>query len=270
MRVFKKLIAVILKIFYKTPFYPYFLVFENERKTNEDILRKFAKGKIVDIGCGSCNYKAFCLSLNNVSSYFGVEYPGWLNNFNKAHAVSKQFGVIGDVLLRSSPLQVQIWADGTELGIKTGSVDTVVSFGVLEHIANPDKYISEVARILKKEGYFILTIPFLYESHGGQDCQDDFWRWTKHGIILELKKHDFNNIDIFTYGRVGTMFSQLINSYLVKKIKFWNTQENIYFKSLKALCLLPVFFIVNLLCWILNGIDADHAYAAGFYAVAKK
>lgn len=58
--------------------------------------------------------------------------------------------------------------------------------------------------------------------------------------------------------------------FLVKKIKFWDIQKNIYLKYLKALCLLPVFFIVNLLCWILNGIDADHAYAAGFHVAAKK
>ena len=43
--------------------------------------------------------------------------------------------------------------------IPDNSVDFVTSIAVIEHLNNPDNYLNEIFRILKPEGYFVLTTP---------------------------------------------------------------------------------------------------------------
>lgn len=71
MQIFKKVFTVILKIFCKTPFYPYFLVFGNEKKTNEEVLRKFARGNRGRLSCGSQKIKRRMNNESNVCPFSG-------------------------------------------------------------------------------------------------------------------------------------------------------------------------------------------------------
>jgi len=59
-------------------------------------------------------------------------------------------------------------ADACNLPYKDNFFDTVVSFDVLEHIKNDQKAVSEICRVLKKDGKFIFTVPafnLLFSSH---------------------------------------------------------------------------------------------------------
>lgn len=254
----------------KTLFYPYQLFFKSEKKGNERFLLKYAKGKIADIGCGSANYKDFCLSLQGVTSYIAVDYPGWGENFKKSERLASRLGIIGSILLRSSQVRPVAWIDGTNLGLKTETLDTVVSFGVLEHVKNYEAYLSEVARVLKKEGYFIITIPFLYQAHGGKDSENDFYRWTPHGLKYVIEKSGLQCVEIESFGGPGTMFSQLINSWLIKKIDIYNINLSFISYVVYGILLAPVFFCFNMLFWIIDRFDQDMAYATGFRAAARK
>jgi SAM-dependent methyltransferase len=52
---------------------------------------------------------------------------------------------------------------GEKISLPNESIDLVVSFFVLEHVANPDQFFSEIRRILKPAGKFVLLAPnFLY------------------------------------------------------------------------------------------------------------
>lgn len=71
--------------------------------------------------------------------------------------------------------------------IKSNYFDFVLCTEVLEHTLNPFKAIKEIYRILKKNGYVLITTPFDFRIHGPlPDC----WRFTEHGIKSMLNKFE--------------------------------------------------------------------------------
>lgn len=107
----------------------------NEMKSN---LAKYGKGLIADIGSMSKNeaktYRDFC------PNYLGVDIEAGPNVD----------------LVMTAPYTISL-ADE--------SVDTVISGQCLEHVRNPFKLVAESARILKKDGYMLLTAPFQWREH---------------------------------------------------------------------------------------------------------
>lgn len=51
------------------------------------------------------------------------------------------------------------WADARNLPFKNNSFGTVTSVSVMEHIENAEDVIKEVARVLKKGGLFVFSVP---------------------------------------------------------------------------------------------------------------
>lgn len=71
------------------------------------------------------------------------------------------------------------------------SFDIVLCTEVLEHTLNPFSAVSEINRILKKNGILLMSTPFNFRIHGPlPDC----WRFTEHGIKALLK--DFKTVEI--------------------------------------------------------------------------
>jgi SAM-dependent methyltransferase len=74
-----------------------------------------------------------------------------------------------------------IVADACRLPVATGAVDAVICAEVLEHIAELDKVVREIARVLRPGGLLLATVPFLFPVHA--DPHDygrytaEFWRW---------------------------------------------------------------------------------------------
>ncbi len=50
---------------------------------------------------------------------------------------------------------------------------------VLEHADAPEQAISEIHRVLKKDGILLLSTPFLFEIH---DRPNDYYRFTEFGL----------------------------------------------------------------------------------------
>lgn len=74
--------------------------------------------------------------------------------------------------------EIDIIADAVDLPIKDHSVDLIINAAMLEHVANPEKIIREMHRILKPEGEFFCYLPFMVPFHA---APDDFHRWTIEG-----------------------------------------------------------------------------------------
>lgn len=89
--------------------------------------------------------------------------------------------------------EVDIIADAENLKgiIDDESFDIVLCLSVLEHSKNPQKIVEEIKRILKRGGLVIVSVPFIMPLH---DTPEDYWRFTKYGL-LELFK-DFDLIDL--------------------------------------------------------------------------
>ena len=70
-----------------------------------------------------------------------------------------------------------------------GTFDLILSTQVLEHVAEPGRYLRECHRLLRPGGRLILTTHGLYAEH---DCPDDFFRWTSHGLERVLLAAEFH------------------------------------------------------------------------------
>ena len=94
---------------------------------------------------------------------------------------------------------------------KSNIFDMVLSTQVLEHVDDPDAYLSECFRLLKAGGMLVLTTPGSFEDHG---CPYDFHRWTADGLKHDLKKAGFEvtAMDKLTTGPRAIMY--LIERYL--------------------------------------------------------
>ena len=89
-------------------------------------------GKILDSGCGSMPYKNIILSNNDkVTNYIGLDIESGLNYEN----VNADF----------------LW-DGSIMPFEDSSFDVVISTEVMEHVPDPDSYLMEVKRVLKRDG----------------------------------------------------------------------------------------------------------------------
>lgn len=90
--------------------------------------------------------------------------------------------------------------------------DNVIIFNVLEHVANPEFAIGNIASILKKHGKIIGSVPFLFRIHG---APKDYSRPTKQNIREFLLKNNFSNIKIDELGTGPFLASiSLLRSYL--------------------------------------------------------
>ncbi len=71
--------------------------------------------------------------------------------------------------------------------IKDSCVDAVVCIWVLEHIAEPVQFLSEINRILKKNGKLFLSVP---QGYGEHQMPHDYFRFSSPGLAYFLIKQD--------------------------------------------------------------------------------
>ena len=124
----------------------------NREKWLEEILRKIPKGlTILDAGAGELRYKKFCSHLNYVSQDFG-EYNGNGDGFGMQTGEWDQ-------------TRIDILCDIINIPVMDNSYDAIMCIEVFEHLPDPVKAINEFSRILKPNGYLIITAPFISLTH---------------------------------------------------------------------------------------------------------
>jgi SAM-dependent methyltransferase len=72
------------------------------------------------------------------------------------------------------------------------AADLVTSFQVLEHVRDLDLYFAEARRVVRDEGWMILSTHgnWLYHPH-----PEDHRRWTREGLVNEIEMRDFDVMD---------------------------------------------------------------------------
>lgn len=107
--------------------------------------------RILDAGAGTQLYRKFCAHLNYVSQDFG-EYDG------KGDSAGLQTGGFNYGHL-------DIVSDITSIPNPDSSFDAIMCIEVLEHLPDPIQAVREFARLLKPNGYLIVTAPFCSLTH---------------------------------------------------------------------------------------------------------
>jgi SAM-dependent methyltransferase len=145
-------------------------------------------GRLLDIGCGSKPYKA----LLDVETYIGLEYD---NESARSLKVA------------------DIFYTGTTFPFADGEFDSILCNQVLEHVFQPDQFLSEIARVLKTDGTLLLTIPFVWDEH---EQPYDYARYTSFGLSHLVTEHGFSLISQKKLCNDVSILFQLFNLVLYK------------------------------------------------------
>lgn len=113
---------------------------------------RYLSGHLLNAGSGSRDINSFLLA-NGVTK---------ITNYDIA---SEDPGVV------IGPLEAMPFEDGR--------FDSVLCNAVLEHVANAEEAIRELARVVKPNGHVVVAVPFLQPFHA---CPTDFRRYTADGL----------------------------------------------------------------------------------------
>jgi SAM-dependent methyltransferase len=78
-----------------------------------------------------------------------------------------------------------VMCDASAIPLPDGSFDNVLCFNLLEHVAEPEKVMSEISRLLRPGGRLFVETPFLVKVHGHPE---DYQRFTD--TALKKMAHD--------------------------------------------------------------------------------
>lgn len=149
-------------------------------------------GALYDLGCGEMPYRNWLLQY--ADSYIGVDWSSTLHKF-----------------------KADISADLNEpLPIESEIADTVVSFSVMEHLREPQQFLCEANRILKRGGAMILQVPFMWWVH---EEPYDYFRYTRHGLKYLFEKAGFVDVDVHPTAGFWTMWILKFNYQSTRLIR---------------------------------------------------
>jgi SAM-dependent methyltransferase len=136
------------------------------------------------------------------------------------------------------------------LPINDHSFDCVLCTQVLEHVPDPRQILSEVHRVIKPEGFAIISLPFIWGEH---EAPFDFFRFTQFGVTQMLTEVGFE-VDIFkTDTGIFETLAIIFNSYLINDLV-----QRLGVRGLGRLISVVICFPVQILALTLSRIMPDH------------
>jgi SAM-dependent methyltransferase len=144
--------------------------------------------------------------------------------------------------------------------IKDGMFDTVYSSQVLEHIPMPWEAVKQIYRVLRKDGYAVVTVPFLAALH---EEPYDFYRYTPHSLEYLFSREGFQLIKIKKLGGLLSFIFHPVSMFLV--LSFWPVPvlRWIMFYINYCLIVLPTVYIDKML-------RLEKRFPANLLILAKK
>jgi SAM-dependent methyltransferase len=146
-----------------------------------------AGGRVLDYGCAASPYRQL---LSATTEYVGADLPG------------------------NPSATVEVRADGT-VPLDDCSFDLVLSTQVLEHVAEPQVYLSECLRLLRPTGSLVLTTHGIMYYHPDPR---DYWRWTCEGLTKVLVDEDFAIAEMKGIMGLGAAALQLLQEDLIARV----------------------------------------------------
>ena len=205
-------------------------------KINNDCLKQnlsLINGRVIDLGCGIAPYKENILKVTD--EYIGVD---WENSLHDQACID----VFADLAKR--------------LPFEDEYADTVVSFQVMEHLPEPNLFLSECYRILKKKGRVFITVPFMWYVH---EAPHDYYRYTRYGLEYLLKKVGFYEIDI----KETTGFWQM----WILKFNYHTTR---FARGPLKFIWIPIWWLGQMIAPVLDKYDKSPAECTSYTVLARK
>ena len=151
-------------------------------------LPQYAKGKLLDLGCGKV--PLFEAYRNYISDNTCVD---WGNSPHKNEHLDYE-------------------CDLTEkLPFNDGEFETIILSDVLEHIPQPEKLWQEMNRILVPTGILILNVPFCYPMH---EEPHDYYRYTQYALKRFADVAQFKILVLKPIGGTPEIWADLLAKHL--------------------------------------------------------
>jgi len=205
-----------------------------------DEYSKFIKGDLYDLGCGEAPYKEYFLQFSD--KYIGVDWTSTIHN-SKADVVSDL---------------------NKKIRLDDDCATTLISLSVLEHLNEPQQFLNESYRILKKDGYFILQVPWQWHIH---EAPYDYFRYTPYGLKYLFNKAGFKDIKIVPQSGFFSARVLKFNYFTVRLI--YKLPRYIMYPLAALIC--PLWIIGQVISPYLDKLDNDwDRETVGFIVVAHK
>jgi SAM-dependent methyltransferase len=140
----------------------------------DDSLRKYAKGRLLDLGCGKVPlYAAYRAYVDDITCV------DWEKGSHRNEYVDLECDLAGD------------------LPFKDSEFDTIILSDVLEHIPQPERLWQEMNRILAANGKIIVNVPFFYGLH---EQPYDYYRYTEFALRRFVANTGLNLVQLSPLG----------------------------------------------------------------------
>ena len=133
----------------------------------------------------------------------------------------------------------------------------IVVCEVIEHLKNPFLAIKNLETVLDKDGYLILSSPFILGIH---DAPNDYFRYTEYGLKLLLQNFEIISLKKRNNGIFDIVFVLLVRMFQEKKLsnKIFGTSFLLFYYIF-----FPIIFMIN-------KIFISQNLTTGYYVLAKK
>ena len=168
--------------------YGSYYTFEIQLNNYVKLIQKYAKGILLDCGCGKVPYyQIYKDQVDNITC------TDWEKTYNKSSFID----VHSDL--------------NEKLNVDSNSFDTLLLTDVINHIHQPKVLMNEISRVLKKNGKLILTTPFFYWIN---EAPYDYHRYTKHELIKLCQENNLKILELNEYGGFLDIIFDLFNKIL--------------------------------------------------------
>ncbi len=148
-------------------------------------------GDLLDVGCGKMPYKSYIIKHSDVSQYTGLDIETAINYDDN--------------------IKPDVTWDGVSMPFADSRFNCAFATEVLEHCPNPEVVMKEVFRVLKNEGVFFFTVPFLWNLH---ETPHDEYRYTPFSLKRHLENSGFSDIRIKATGGWHASMAQMLGLWV--------------------------------------------------------
>jgi SAM-dependent methyltransferase len=200
----------------------------------DNFSKKYASGKLLDIGCGTKPYEL--LFSGYVTEHVGLDHELSLHDKSNVDLIGSAY----------------------DIPVDAESFDTAVCTAVLEHLEEPELAIRECYRILRPGGCAIYSVPFIWHVH---EEPRDFFRFTKYGLLHLFKKAGFEIVELKALSGFWVTFG----SVFVYNLYRFNKGPLRWFRIIDLLGVL-----VQGCVYLMEKIDKAERWTWMYMVVAKK
>ncbi len=231
-------------------FFPFLRNERNRQLWVKHQLEKIPEGQsLLDAGAGECQYKKYCSHLAYTSQDF-AQYDG-----------------LGD----GHGLQTTAWdnskldivSDITKIPVADASFQNILCTEVFEHIPYPERAVTELSRILKKDGLLLLTAPFASMTHFAP-----YHFSTGFNIYWFETIFKDNGLEIISVERNGNYFDFICQELWRVPLIIKDYTPLSYLGYILLIIIVPLIIVLSLISLLSKGSETFMCF--GYHIVAKK